>query len=273
MRRQRSCVPEHLCVSCCCSFCCCVAAGLLLVCCWFAVAPASRVAALAAGAAALAASVAAAARAASVTAFALLLLQLAFLLLLLPSFVVAVEANGKIMATGANSVLGLRVAMLKVARRLRALGVVGQSTRLSSFRVGNLLASYALPFPLQLQQLAALAAAHHIQLDIDPERFPGARIKVPIGAAKEAQEGPAAGAGGDLGAWTRSSGQAGVGRGPERKAEVVTLHAFSSGRITITGARSAASLQQALVSVLPLLLRCPGQQVQPAALRGAKSKG
>ncbi|KAL8451378.1 hypothetical protein Emag_002723 [Eimeria magna] len=174
-------------------------------------------------------------------------------------------ANGKMMGTGANSVLGLRVAMLKVARRLRALGIVGPSTKLKSFRVGNLLASYALPFPLQLQQLAALAAAHNTQLDVDPERFPGARIKVPIGSSKDIQEGPAAGSGGDLGAWTRSSsGQAGVGGGPERKAEVVTLHAFSSGRITITGARSAASLQQALVSVLPLLLRCPGQQVQPA---------
>ncbi|KAL8426572.1 hypothetical protein ACSSS7_008081 [Eimeria intestinalis] len=168
------------------------------------------------------------------------------------------------MGTGANSVLGLRVAMLKVARRLRALGVVGPKTRLRGFRVGNLLASYALPFPLQLQQLAALAAAHRVQLDMDPERFPGARIKVPIGATKEAQEGPSVGGGGDLGAWTRSSsGQAGVGGNSERKAEVVTLHAFSSGRITITGARSAATLQQALVYVLPLLLRCPGQQVQP----------
>lgn len=172
-----------------------------------------------------------------------------------------VFANGKIMGTGANTVLALRVAMLKVARRLRSLGVVGPHARLKHFKVGNLLASYALPFPLQLQQLAALAAANHVQLDVDPERFPGARIKVPTGRGN-GRQGNSAGGGSESGAWTRSSGRGGPQVIPERKAEIVTLHAFSSGRITITGARSAASLQQALVSVLPLLLRCPGQQVQ-----------
>lgn len=91
------------------------------------------------------------------------------------------------MGTGVNTILALRVAMLKVARRLRSVGVVRPQTRLRHFRVGNLLASYALPFPLQLQQLAALAAAHHVQIDIDPERFPGARIKVPIGPGRERQ--------------------------------------------------------------------------------------
>lgn len=78
-----------------------------------------------------------------------------------------------------------------------------------------------------------------------------------------------AGAGESSGAWTRNSGQGASGGPPPRKAEIVTLHAFSSGRMTITGARSAASLQQALVSILPLLLRCPGQQMQ-ATQRGSK---
>lgn len=93
------------------------------------------------------------------------------------------------MGTGANTVLALRVAMLKVARRLRALGIVGPNTRLRHFRVGNLLASYALPFPLQLQQLAQLAAANQVQLDIDPERFPGARIKIPTRGGGDGQVG------------------------------------------------------------------------------------
>ncbi|XP_026190742.1 uncharacterized protein LOC113146734 [Cyclospora cayetanensis] len=178
-------------------------------------------------------------------------------------------ANGKVMGTGTNTVMALRIAMLKVVRRLRAHGVVTPETRLRHFRVGNLLASYALPFPLKLQQLAALATASQVQFDMDPERFPGARMKIPMGGPKAAQ-GDAGEAEGAFGAWTRSSSQGGSsGSYPARKAEVVTLHAFSSGRLTITGARSAASLQQALVSVLPLLLRCPGQQVHHTAVCGA----
>ena len=84
------------------------------------------------------------------------------------------------MGTGANTVLSLRVAMLKVLRRLVEKGLVEKETKLINFKVGNLLASYALAGRLQLQQLAALAAANNIQIDIDPERFPGARLKIPI---------------------------------------------------------------------------------------------
>eukprot|EP00920_Eleutheroschizon_duboscqi_P007555 GHVT01017229.1.p5 GENE.GHVT01017229.1~~GHVT01017229.1.p5 ORF type:complete len:123 (-),score=20.23 GHVT01017229.1:1137-1505(-) len=69
--------------------------------------------------------------------------------------------------------------MKKIARRLRDHPSSRYPIRFSSFEVSNLLATYSVGFPIVLRLLCRLVP----NVDYEPERFPAARIKVPMAKA------------------------------------------------------------------------------------------
>lgn len=89
--------------------------------------------------------------------------------------------NGKVMSTGAPRVLSARLSMLKVQRRLLQQRLLPSCcTKLLKFKVANILGAYSIGSPLCMRAVAALLQQHKLQVDVDPQRFPGARVKIPI---------------------------------------------------------------------------------------------
>lgn len=86
-------------------------------------------------------------------------------------------SNGKIMGTGASSVEELRRTMKKIAKRLKTHPLTKYPVRLTRFRVSNILGSYCYPSPLSLH---LLSSQRNLHVDYEPERFPGARVKIVI---------------------------------------------------------------------------------------------
>ncbi|PHJ24913.1 tata-box binding protein tbp1 [Cystoisospora suis] len=86
-------------------------------------------------------------------------------------------SNGKIMGTGASSVEELRRTMKKIAKRLKTHPLTKYPVRLTRFRVSNILGSYCYPSPLSLH---LLSSQRNLHVDYEPERFPGARVKIII---------------------------------------------------------------------------------------------
>lgn len=87
------------------------------------------------------------------------------------------SSNGKIMGTGASSVEELRRTMKKIAKRLKNHPSTKYPVRLTRFRVSNILGSYCFPSPLSLH---LLSSQRNLHVDYEPERFPGARVKIII---------------------------------------------------------------------------------------------
>ncbi|PFH32002.1 TATA-box binding protein TBP1 [Besnoitia besnoiti] len=162
-------------------------------------------------------------------------------------------SNGKMLGTGANTVEELRRTMKKIARRLQRHPLTRYKVSMTRFRVSNILGSYAYPYPISLHTLAAQRDLH---VDYEPERFPGARVKISIPKASDAipdeknAEKAARG-----GAWT-SQGSSHRPQGAGGKDEIVTLQLFSTGNVTLTGGRSLESTAYALQCVLPFLQMC-----------------
>ncbi|KFH05242.1 TATA-box binding protein TBP1 [Toxoplasma gondii MAS] len=163
-------------------------------------------------------------------------------------------SNGKMMGTGANSVEELRRTMKKIARRLQRHPLTKYKVSMTRFRVSNILGSYTFSSPISLHALAALRELH---VDYEPERFPGARVKITIPKAidtnSDANDTEKAATGG---AWASQTGSSQTAQDSKGKEEVVTLQLFSTGNVTLTGGRSVESMEYALQCVLPFLQQC-----------------
>ncbi|CBZ51227.1 putative TATA-box binding protein [Neospora caninum Liverpool] len=164
-------------------------------------------------------------------------------------------SNGKMMGTGANSVEELRRTMKKIARRLQRHPLTKYKVSMTRFRVSNILGSYAFASPISLHSLAALRGLH---VDYEPERFPGARVKISIPKAvdKSSDSGKEKAATGSAWAAQTGSSSAQSPQDAKGKEEIVTLQLFSTGNVTLTGGRSVESMEYALQCVLPFLQQC-----------------
>eukprot|EP00920_Eleutheroschizon_duboscqi_P007551 GHVT01017224.1.p2 GENE.GHVT01017224.1~~GHVT01017224.1.p2 ORF type:complete len:307 (-),score=42.61 GHVT01017224.1:616-1536(-) len=151
---------------------------------------------------------------------------------------VSIFHNGKISCTGGNSVEDSHRAMKKIARRLRDHPSSRYPIRFSSFEVSNLLATYSVGFPIVLRLLCRLVP----NVDYEPERFPAARIKVPM-----AKAGAEKAANANARRNTRAGG---------RRDEVVTVNIFSTGNVSFTGGRTMENIEVALETVKPMLEKC-----------------
>ncbi|KAF8819054.1 TATA-box binding protein TBP1 [Cardiosporidium cionae] len=162
---------------------------------------------------------------------------------------VSIFANGKVTATGGNSIEETYNALKKIARRISS-PPISLPVKLSAFEVANVLCVYNCGFRILLNKLFRIYRG----TDYEPERCAAAIIRVAIQKkTKGDSEQPSGLAWGTSWEYDDSNNERGTG---EIKTEVVTLKIFSTGNITLLGARRMESLDYAVGIVKPYLLKC-----------------
>eukprot|EP01071_Lankesteria_metandrocarpae_P013412 Lankesteria_metandrocarpae@DN7153_c0_g1_i2.p2 len=130
--------------------------------------------------------------------------------------------------------------MKKVAKKLiNKLGYM--DVKFEKFEVQNILAVIDVDHSINLHKLCEL----YRNVDYEPERFPVARIRVPMPPKTVAQP-------------TKKNLDLDVKRSAARinhqpKEEVVSVNVFSTGKITFTGGKSIESIQRSLNEVRPFV--------------------
>eukprot|EP00922_Rhytidocystis_sp_ex-Travisia-forbesii_P030690 GHVS01045306.1.p1 GENE.GHVS01045306.1~~GHVS01045306.1.p1 ORF type:complete len:229 (+),score=20.74 GHVS01045306.1:110-796(+) len=137
---------------------------------------------------------------------------------------ISVFSNGKMQATGGRTVESTRRALKKVAKRLSG-PPLNYQVAFKKPEVSNMLAVFDVGYSINLVLLSRGCRG----TDYEPERFPGARIKIPIPPAHSTAP------------LRRQHGSS--------KEEVVTASVFSTGKISLVAGRSQKSLYYAAETV------------------------
>ncbi|KAF8819037.1 TATA-box binding protein TBP1 [Cardiosporidium cionae] len=170
---------------------------------------------------------------------------------------VSIFSNGKVTATGGNSIEETYNALKKIVRRI-ANPPISLPVKLNAFEVANVLCVYNCGFRILLNKLFRI----YRETDYEPERCAAAIIRVAIKEKSKVNALIAVVGGSEPPsemAWDTSweYGDCSNERGSvETKMEVVTLKIFSTGNITLLGARRMESLDYAIGIVKPYLLKC-----------------
>eukprot|EP00922_Rhytidocystis_sp_ex-Travisia-forbesii_P030687 GHVS01045302.1.p1 GENE.GHVS01045302.1~~GHVS01045302.1.p1 ORF type:complete len:225 (+),score=19.05 GHVS01045302.1:136-810(+) len=137
---------------------------------------------------------------------------------------ISVFSNGKMQATGGRTVASTRRSLKKVAKRLKG-PPLNYPVAFKKPEVSNMLAVFDLGYSINLVHLSRGCRG----TDYEPERFPGARIKIPIPPSKSTAP------------RRRQHGSS--------KEEVVTASVFSTGKVSLVAGRSQESLQYAAEAI------------------------
>ncbi|OII77106.1 TATA-box-binding protein [Cryptosporidium andersoni] len=153
----------------------------------------------------------------------------------------SVFSNGKLQATGGATVAASKVSMKKLIIKLRRLGM--NKAKLLNFEVHNIQAVVDAGFPINLR----LLCSNYIYVDYEPERNPGAKIRIPPDYINDKECNPEY-----LHKKTLASQ---YNNGSKLKIEIVTLTVHFSGKIGMAGARSINSLDKVLNYIKPYLIK------------------
>lgn len=196
-------------------------------------------------------------------------------------FTISLFESGRIQSTGGCRPIEAKKAMIKIGRRLRQ--KLGYAITFQNFEIQNILAVYDAGFPVSLPHFSA---SFHGHVYYEPDRFPAARVRIPVPARtqlkKEGDEmkkeedqteqrvsaklrklmigdaSPASEVSGGVGSYmiTATARRPVTTRQRQEKMpkeETVTANVFSTGKITFTGAKSIASLNYALTKLKPVI--------------------
>eukprot|EP00922_Rhytidocystis_sp_ex-Travisia-forbesii_P030688 GHVS01045303.1.p1 GENE.GHVS01045303.1~~GHVS01045303.1.p1 ORF type:complete len:232 (+),score=25.70 GHVS01045303.1:69-764(+) len=137
---------------------------------------------------------------------------------------ISIFSNGKMQATGGRTIASTRRSLKKVAKRLKS-SPLNYPVAFKKPEVSNMLAVFDLGYSINLVLLSRGCRG----TDYEPERFPGARIKIPIPPSQSTAP------------RRRQHGSS--------KEEVVTSSVFSTGKVSLVAGRSQESLQYAAQAV------------------------
>lgn len=161
---------------------------------------------------------------------------------------VSLFANGKLICTGNNSVEACKIAMKKIENKLKEYNV--KNIKLRRVTITNILAVYNAGFSIVLP----LLAQYYKNVDYDPNVFPACKVKIALENSSEKsvkvvkpQEEV-----NEL-AWASSSKENDSENGT---CDIISASIFSTGNITLTGAKNYENLKRTIRILLPYLFKC-----------------
>lgn len=161
---------------------------------------------------------------------------------------VSLFANGKLICTGNNSVEACKIAMKKIENKLKEYNV--KNIKLRRVTITNILAVYNAGFSIVLP----LLAQYYKNVDYDPNVFPACKVKIAlenssgksVKAVKQQEEVN------EL-AWATTSKENNADNGT---CDIISASIFSTGNITLTGAKNYENLKRTIRILLPYLFKC-----------------
>lgn len=161
---------------------------------------------------------------------------------------VSLFANGKLICTGNNSVEACKIAMKKIENKLKEYNV--KNIKLRKVTITNILAVYNAGFSIVLP----LLAQYYKNVDYDPNVFPACKVKIALEnssgksnkVVKHQEEVN------EL-AWATTSKE---NNSDNDTYDIISASIFSTGNITLTGAKNYENLKRTIRILLPYLFKC-----------------
>lgn len=168
---------------------------------------------------------------------------------------VSLFANGKLICTGNNSVEACKIAMKKIENKLKEYNV--KNIKLRRVTITNILAVYNAGFSIVLPLLAQC----YKNVDYDPNVFPACKVKIALENNSEKSPKAANEQGKDTAelAWASTPKESDSDNDTK---DIISASIFSTGNITLTGAKNYENLKRTIQILLPYLYRCRSQRHQ-----------
>lgn len=161
---------------------------------------------------------------------------------------VSLFANGKLICTGNNSVEACKIAMKKIENKLKEYNV--KNIKLRRVTITNILAVYNAGFSIVLP----LLAQYYKNVDYDPNVFPACKVKIALenSSGKSAKVVKHQEEVNEL-AWATTSKE---NNSYNDTYDIISASIFSTGNITLTGAKNYENLKRTIRILLPYLFKC-----------------